>query len=155
MEKKRQFLISFVKFGGFLEIGLAFMFMFFGPIIKSFEVLCTETLPQSGMSCMEAAFGFFEIPLGLPFFYQFTGVELLILGFLLWYSAKDIERFLPILIASCIFRFIMPLWPELQLAITMWPNPFAKVMIPAMIYDMGSAILTLVLLKQLGYLKKK
>ncbi len=155
MEKKEQFLVKFIKFGGILEIGLAFMFMFFGPLIKYFEVLCKETLPQSGMSCNEYVFGFFDLQLGIPFFYTFAGIELLILGYLLWYSARNIETYLAIIIASCAFRFMMPLWPELHAIITLWPNPFAMVLIPAMIYDVVSAIITLVLLKQCGYLQRK
>ena len=99
---------------------------------------------------------FFKIEYNsLPLFYQFAAVELIILGFLLWWSARDIKRYLIIIVASCFFRILMPLWPELQAIITLWPNYLAMVLIPALIYDIVSAVVTLVLLKQLGYLKKE
>ncbi len=133
MERKQKLLIFLLKFAGLAEIYFAFNFLRMG-----------YYLPE-----------WYGLEPGLPLFYQMCGVELGIFGFLLWYSARDIERYLVIIIASCVFRLIMPLWPELNLMITHWPNQFAVIMIPSMIYDIGSAVLTLVLLKQLGYLKPK
>ncbi len=132
MKDKHTFLIKFLKFAGGFEIYLAINFAFMG-----------YYMPWFGLEA------------GMPLFYQMAAVELFILGFLLWYSSKDVERYLIIIITSCIFRFVMPVWPEMYLMVTHWPNPFAVMMIPAMIYDIGSAVLTLVLLKQLGYLKPK
>ncbi len=132
MEKKKRFLVGFIKFGGILEIAIGIGMFFMGYFEQIYE------------------FGTDSLPL----FYQFAGVELLILGYLLWYSARDIERYKVIIIASCIFRFIMPLWPEMQAMITLWPHLLAITIIPGIIYDLASASLTLVLLKQLGYLKK-
>lgn len=138
MEKKKEFLAKFIRFGGRLEIGIAIVFFFMGYIEEYLK------LELNGVSINS-----------LPLFYQFAGVELLILGFLLWYSAKDLERYTVIIVASCIFRFIMPLWPEMQAMITLWPNPFAIIILPGLIYDIISAVVTLTMLKQLGYLKKK
>ncbi len=132
MEKKKAFLEKFIRFGGRLEISIAIVMFFMGPI---------ESMLKLGTN-------------SLPFFYQFAGVELIILGYLLWYSARDIERYKVIIIASCIFRFIMPLWPEMQAMVTLWPNPFAIIILPGLIYDIFSAVTTLILMKQLGYLKK-
>jgi len=132
MEKKRQFLQKLVRFGGWLEMSIAMVVFLMGYI----EV---------------------ELKLGtnsLPFFYQFAGVELFILGFLLWYSARDIKRYKVIIIASCIFRYIMALWPQMQAMITLWPNLFAVIIVPGLIYDIISATLTLYLLKHTGYLEK-
>lgn len=131
--KKQRFLVSFIKFGGRLEISIAVVFFFMG-YIEEYLKLGTNSL---------------------PLFYQFAAVELLLLGYLLWYSARDIEQYKIIIIASCIFRFIMPLWPEMQAIVTLWPNIFAIIIIPGLIYDIASATLTLVLLKQLGYIGKK
>lgn len=132
-EKKQKFLVSFIKFGGRLELSIAIVFFFMG-YIEEYLKLGTNSL---------------------PLFYQFAAVELLILGYLLWYSAKDIERYKVIIIASCVFRFIMPLWPEMQAIITLWPNLFAVIIIPGLIYDILSACATLIMLKQLGYIGKK
>ncbi len=138
MEKKKAFLEKFLRFGGRLELSIAVFFFFMG-YVEAYLKLEVNGVPTNS----------------LPLFYQFAAVELLILGYLLWYSAKDIERYLVIILASCVFRFIMPLWPELQAIITLWPNYLAMILLPAMIYDILSAVVTLILLKQLGYLKKK
>jgi len=133
MEKKQKLLIFLIKFAGGFELYLSLNFFSMGYFLPKW----------------------FGLEPGMPLFYQMAGVELAILGFLVWYSARDIERYLVIIIASCVFRLIMPLWPELYLTITEWPNLFAVMMVPAMIYDIVSSVLTLVLLKQLGYIKPK
>lgn len=130
--EKRTFLITFIKFAGWFELFLATMMLFMGYVVD-----------------------YLDLPKGLPFFYQFAAVELYILGYLLLYSARDIEKYSVIIVASCIFRYIMPSGPELYALITLWPSLFAKIMIPAGIYDIGSATLTLVLMKQVGALGGK
>lgn len=133
MEKKKVFLEKFIRYGGRLELSIAVVFFCMGYIEEYLK------------------FGTHSLPL----FYQFAAVELLILGYLLWYSARDIERYTVIIVASCVFRFIMPAWPELQAIITLWPNPFAFLLLCGMVYDIASAVTTLIIMNQLGYLKKK
>ncbi len=133
MKDKQAILLACIKYGGIFELFLAGLIFSAGSILPHW----------------------FGIETGLPLLYQMAGVELFILGFLLWYSAKDIERYLIIILGSCVFRFIMPLWPELYAVFTLWPNDFAIILIPAIMYDIGSAGLTLVLLKQQGYLSGK
>lgn|GEM_PF-3029697 len=134
MEKKAQEkgLIILLKFGGWFEMGLAVMFFFAGYITD-----------------------YLLLPGGLPLFYQLAAVELMILGFLLLYSARDIDRYLVIILGSCVLRFAMALGPEPYAVVTLWPNLFAVSLIPAMAYDIISATLILFLLFQLGYLGKK
>jgi len=134
VEKKAQEkgLIILLKFGGWFEMGLAVMFFFAGYITD-----------------------YLLLPGGLPLFYQLAAVELMILGFLLLYSARDIDRYLVIILGSCVLRFAMALGPEPYAVVTLWPNLFAVSLIPAMAYDIISATLILFLLFQLGYLGKK
>ena len=134
MEKKTQktLLIILLKFGGWFEIGLGVMFFFTGYITD-----------------------YLLLPEGLPLFYQLAAVELMILGFLLVYSARDIDRYLVIILGSCVLRFAMALGPEPYAVVTLWPNLFAVSLIPAMAYDILSATLILYLLFQLGHLGKR
>lgn len=125
---KELFLTKYLKFSGWLEIGIAVLF-FFMPLI----------------------FGLLELPIS-PFFSTSAAVMLLILGFLLWYSAKDIERYTIIIISSCIFRYMMALGPEL-IGLLLIPI-LMPVWIFGFSYDILSATLTLILLKQQGYLQK-
>ena len=129
---KKTVLIRVVKFGGWFEMGLAVMFFFTGYI--------TDHL---------------LLPGGLPLFYQLAAVELMILGFLLVYSARDIDRYLVIILGSCVLRFAMALGPEPYAVVTLWPNLLAVSLIPAMAYDILSAALILFLLFQLGYIGQK
>ena len=84
----------------------------------------------------------------IPYFYLFAAVELGVLGFLLAYSGKDIQRYLIIIIASCVFRFIMA-GPHIYTLITV-PR-LRWVLLGATIYDILSAAFTLVLLYSCGY----
>jgi hypothetical protein len=129
---KKTVLIILLKFGGWFEMGLAVMFLFSGYITD-----------------------YLLLPGGLPLFYQLAAVELMILGFLLLYSARDIDRYLVIILGSCVFRFAMALGPEPYAVVTLWPNLFAVSLIPAMAYDILTAALTLILLFQLGYIGRK
>jgi hypothetical protein len=129
---KKTFLIKFVKFGGWLEMCIAVLFFFAGYVTD-----------------------YLLLPKGLPLFYQLAAVELMILGFLLLYSARDIDRYLVIILGSCVFRFVMALGPEPYAVVTLWPNLLAVSLIPAIAYDILSAALILFLLFQLGYLRKR
>jgi len=120
---------KFIIFSGWLEIVFGVLFCFMDFIFKSLDI------PNS------------------PFFSIASGVMMIILGFLLWYSARDLKRYLIIPVMSCIFRFAMVLGPTLMslflipLLIPIW--------IFAMTYDSFSALLTLALLKKAGYLTKE
>ena len=70
----------------------------------------------------------------------------MIRGFLLWFSAKDVERCLIIPISSCVFRYIMAGTVEIVGIITI--PILAPVFIGALSYNILYAILTLDLLKQ-------
>jgi hypothetical protein len=129
---KKTLLIKLVKFGGWFEMGLAVMFLFTGYITD-----------------------YLLLPGGLPLFYQLAAVELMILGFLLVYSARDIDRYLVIILGSCVLRFAMALGPEPYAVVTLWPNLLAVCLIPAMAYDIVSATLILFLLFKLGYLRNR
>ena len=129
---KKNVLIILLKFGGWFEMGLAVMFFFAGYITD-----------------------YLLLPGGLPLFYQLAAVELMILGFLLVYSARDIGRYLVIILGSCVLRFAMALGPEPYAVVTLWPNLLAVSLIPAMAYDILSGALILFLLFHLGYIGHK
>ena len=131
-ETQKKWFIILLKFGGWFEVGLGVMFLFAGHITD-----------------------YLLLPGGLPLFYQLAAVELMILGFLLLYSARDIDRYLVIILGSCVFRFAMALGPEPYAVVTLWPNLFAVSLIPAMAYDILTATLILYLLFQLGHLGKR
>ncbi len=110
----------FIQFSGILEILVALGFFF----VEMFS----DTLATLG------------VDLSFPLFYLFAAVEFLMLGFLLWYSAKDLHHYRIIVYVSCVFRYLMAV-PELVTAIR-----FPQMMLPlvlGMIYDWGSASLTL------------
>ena len=120
-----EFLISYVKFSGWLEIGFGVLFLFMGPI---FELL--------------------GIPVS-PFFPLAAGVMIITLGFLLWYSARDLERYLIITVSSCVFRFAMaPIEFYCLFAIPI----LTPIWIFGFSYDIFSAALTLFLLKRVDIL---
>ncbi|MFW9924319.1 MAG: hypothetical protein ACFFDW_13630 [Candidatus Thorarchaeota archaeon] len=121
------FLKRFVIFSGILEIFFAVLFCFM-------NFICDYL----GLAC-------------LPFFYLFAAVELGILGFLLLYSARDMKRYLVIIVASCIFRYIMS-GPTIYTIITV--PEFRPMLIGAMTYDILSASLTLILLWKSNYFTK-
>lgn len=124
-----KFLIKFIKFSGWLEIIFGGLFFFMDFIFKSLGI------PNS------------------PFFSIASGVMMMILGYLLWFSARDIKRYLIIPVMSCVFRFAIVFGPTL-LSLFLIPllNP---IWICAMTYDFFSALFTLVLLKKTGYLTKE
>jgi len=124
----KNFLKNFIIFSGWLEIAFGILFLFMDFIFHSLSI------PSS------------------PFFPMASGVMMMILGFLLWFSARDIKRYLIIPVMSCVFRFIMVFGPTL-LSIFLIPI-LSPVWICAIIYDFLSALFTLVLLKNVGYLTK-
>lgn len=126
MPKDDRFLIKWLKFSGWLEIALAILFF-----------------------TMDSMFQILIVPNSL-FFSSASGVMLFFLGFLLWFSAKDVERFLIIPVISCIFRYVMAFSVEIIAIITI--PILAPIFIGAMVYDIFSATFTLVLLKKKGYL---
>ena len=124
----KNFQKKFIKFSGWLEIAFGVLFCFMDFVFKSLNI------PNS------------------PFFSIGSGVMMMILGFLLWYSARDLKRYLIIPVMSCIFRFAMVLGPTL-LSLFLIPL-LIPIWIFAMTYDSLSALLTLALLKKTGYLTK-
>ena len=123
------FLKKFIIFSGWLEIAFGVLFCFMDFIFKLLDI------PNS------------------PFFSIGSGVMMMILGFLLWYSARDLKRYLIIPVMSCIFRFAMVLGPTLM-ALFLIPL-LTPIWIGAMTYDSFSALFTLALLKKTGYLTKE
>ncbi len=123
---KENFLIKFIIFSGWLEIGFGVLFILMDGVFQ------TLSIPNS------------------IFFSSASGVMIMLLGILLWYSSKDIERYLIIPVSSCIFRYIMAGTVEIVGIITI--PILAPVFIGALTYDIFSATLTLILLKQTNYL---
>ena len=112
----------FIKFSGWFEILAAIMFFFMEPIVKAMGL---ETI------------GFFNVFAAICFFFM---------GFLLLYSAKDLERFQIIPITSCFFRFcVVPIEFYGVVSIPM----LAPVFTFAAVYDIVSATVTLILMKKL------
>lgn len=123
-----KFLKWFIKFCGLFEIFIGVSFIFMPPL---FELI--------GISCE-------------PLFIQMAGVELTLLGFLLWYSAKNLLKYRIIIIVSIALRFIMPPF-EIYAAFTI--PAMTILLIFTTIYDIATAALTLILMKKLGYLSNK
>ncbi|MHA1309679.1 MAG: hypothetical protein ACTSQO_02020 [Candidatus Helarchaeota archaeon] len=123
-----KFLKFFIKFCGIIEVVIGISLIFITPV---FEMLNLNTIPLSN---------------------QLAGVGLALLGFLLFYSARDLNKYQIILIASLLLRYIMPIF-EIYAAITI--NSLMVMLIGASIYDLVSANLTLFLLKSNGYLSFK
>lgn len=125
--KKEEFLVWFIKFSGILEILFGITIIAMTPLMELLE------LPN---------FAFWEWSFGL---------SLAFLGFLLWFSSKDLERHIIIPISSIIYRFILSGF-ELYIALTV-PQLFPFLLSGA-IYDIISPILTIFLLHRSGYIFK-
>ena len=123
---KDSFLRGFLIFSGYLEIGFGLFFIFFMDFF-----LKTLGLPN------------------LPLFSQMAGLELSLLGFLLLYSARDIEKYLIIPIISIILRFIMPI---LEIYTMILYPQLIVMLLPGALYDAISAAFTLILLKKCEYI---
>jgi len=125
----KNFLKKFIIFSGWLEITFGILFFFMDFVFTSLSI------PNS------------------PFFSISSGVMMIILGFLLWFSARDLKRYLIIPVMSCVFRLAMVFGPTL-LSLVLIPV-LIPVWICAMTYDTFSALFTLALLKKTGYLIKE
>ena len=91
-----------------------------------------------------------ELP-NFPFWEWSFGLSLAFMGFLLWFSSKDLKRYIIIPVSSIIFRFIVSGF-ELYVALTV-PQLFPFLLSGA-IYDIISPILTIFLLQRSGYIFK-
>jgi hypothetical protein len=87
-----------------------------------------------------------------PLFIQMAGVETILLGFLLWYSARNLSKYRILILVSIALRFIMPIF-EIYSAFTI-PN-MRILLICTTIYDIATAALTLILMKKFGYLSNE
>ena len=119
-----QFLRKFIIFSGILEIFLGIMFLFMDSVMQL---------------------------LGIPNFFfwnWFGGITTIYMGVLLWYSAKDLDKFTIIPVISSIWRYTMV---AIAIPTAILEPRFAIVAIISM-YDLASASLTLYLLKKCGYL---
>ena len=125
--KKEDFLVWFIKFSGILEIIFGISIIIMTPLMKLLE------LPN---------FSFWEWSFGL---------SLAFMGILLWYSGRDLKRYLIIPLVSIFFRLILA-GIELYVALTV-PKMF-YFLLGGAIYDFFSPLLTIILLKQLNYLHK-
>ncbi|MHA1563146.1 MAG: hypothetical protein ACTSPA_13595 [Promethearchaeota archaeon] len=125
--KKEEFLVWFIKFSGILEILFGITIIAITPLMDLLE------LPN------------------FPFWEWSFGLSLAFLGFLLWFSSKDLERYIIIPVSSIVFRFILSGF-ELYIALTV-PQLFPFLLSGA-IYDILSPIFTIFLLKRSGYIFK-
>ncbi|QEE17617.1 hypothetical protein DSAG12_03454 [Promethearchaeum syntrophicum] len=125
--KKEEFLVWFIKFSGILEIlfGLCIIFL---------------------TSLMDVL----ELP-NFPFWEWSFGLSLAFMGVLLWYSGRNLKKYLIIPLVSIFFRLILA-GIELYVALTV-PKMF-YFLLGGAIYDFFSPLLTIILLKQLNYLHK-
>ncbi|MBD3229847.1 MAG: hypothetical protein GF329_16815 [Candidatus Lokiarchaeota archaeon] len=117
---------GFLIFAGVFEIILGFLFIFIHLIIENIGITIT-----------------------IPLFNQLGGVETILLGILLCYSARDIKRYRHIIFASIALRFIMFFF-DFYAAITI-PVMFG-ILLFASLYDLLSALITLLLLWKNNYL---
>ena len=126
--KKEELLVWFIKFSGILEIIFGIIIIAITPLMELLE------LPD------------------FPFWEWSFGLSLAFMGFLLWFSSKDLERYMIIPVSSIIFRFILSGF-ELYVALTV-PQLFPFLLSGA-IYDIISPILTIFLLQRSGYIFKR
>lgn len=126
--KKEEFLVWFIKFSGILEIFFGITIIAITPLMESLE------LPN------------------FPFWEWSFGLSLAFMGFLLWFSSKDLERYMIIPVCSIIYRFILSGF-ELYFALTV-PQLFPFLLSGA-IYDIISPSLTIYLLQRSGYIFKR
>jgi hypothetical protein len=132
MEKKR-FLIGFIKYSGWLEIIFGLMLIF----------VMNDLMIQLGLQNM-------------AFWMQFGGISLLYMGIILYISGRNLEKYSIIPIISSIFRFTMVIAEIVCIIYYLSVNPmFAYIISGATVYDFGSAVFTLILMKQNGYLLNK
>jgi hypothetical protein len=123
-----KFLVLFLKFSGLFELSVAILFLFMPQILTSLFI------PNAG---------FFEL---------FSGITFATVGFLLYYSARDVARFLVIPVTSCVYRYVVAL-AEIYGALTI--PAFLPMFVFGCCYDVFSATLTLWLLKKCGHFAQK
>lgn len=121
-----KFLKWFLIFSGYLEIAFGIMFMFF----------------------MDFFLKMLQLP-SVPLFTQMSGWILFLMGYLLIYSAKDIEKYLIIPKVSITLRLVMSVFEIYN--IFLFPQ-LASMLIPGALYDAFSAILTLILLSKCNFI---
>lgn len=88
------------------------------------------------------------IPPQIPMFSQLAGAAFICFGYLLVYSAKDMKQYSIIIKMNCLMRFIIQ-------PFVVYNFQFAPLLIPiligAMAYDIGWAIIALYILKSEDY----
>lgn len=92
--------------------------------------------------------GSMGLSIEIPIFPQLAGCILLCFGYLLIYAAKDVQTYAIIPKMNILLRFIVQ--PAAIYNIIVVPA-FIPILVGAMIYDIAWAIVTLILLKKLGY----
>ncbi len=111
--------------GGYFEIVIGILFMF---------------LPYF--------LGNLGVPAGVPIFIQLAGALFICYGILLVYNGKDIEKYSIIAKTNCLLRLIVQ--PPAILTMISYPV-FIPLLIGTAIYDVGWAIVVLILLKKCDY----
>ena len=112
--------------GGIVELFMGIFFIFIHLLV-----------PSMGLS------------IEVPIFPQMAGCILLCFGYLLIYAAKDVKTYAIIPKMNTLLRFIVQ--PAAIYNIIVVPA-FIPILVGAMTYDIAWAIVTLLLLKKLGYL---
>ncbi|MHA1229868.1 MAG: hypothetical protein ACTSRP_01160 [Candidatus Helarchaeota archaeon] len=118
----------FLQFCGIVEVIIGLILIFIAPVIEAL-----------GLST-------------IPILNQMAGVEMMILGMLLWYSAKDVKKYMIIIFGSLMLRYVMPIFEILGAFTILSMFTF---LIGASIYDLSTATITILLLMREGYLFKK
>jgi hypothetical protein len=95
--------------------------------------------------------GSMGVSIEVPIFPQLAGCILIVFGYLLIYTTKDVKTYAIIPKMNILLRFIVQ--PAAIYNIIVVPA-FIPILIGAAIYDIAWAILTLILLKKLGYFVK-
>ena len=95
--------------------------------------------------------GSMGVSIEVPIFPQLAGCILIVFGYLLIYTTKDVKTYAIIPKMNILLRFIVQ--PAAIYNIIVVPA-FIPILVGAAIYDIVWAILTLILLKKLGYFVK-
>ena len=122
-----KFLIIFIKFSGILEIIFGIIIIFIAPLMQ-----------------------IMEIP-SFPFWEWSFGLSLTFMGILLWFSGKDLKRYLIIPIISIIFRLVLSC---IELYVALTTPKLLPFLLSGAIYDFVSPLFTILLLFKSGYFSK-
>jgi hypothetical protein len=132
-----KFMPKWIKYSGWLEIVFGIMFALVFPSFMDYV----------------------QITMQISFWIHMTGISLMYMGVLLYWSALDIQNRSFVIFISCIFRFTVVLAEIYCMIQSNGISPMAYLFsIPigiGCIYDGGSAVFTLMLLKKLNLLKFK